>query len=66
LGNNGLTEEELAPRRLVNDVSIRHAEHLHDAGQLFMLVLSGEDRHSGVKLGEDATDYSSALLIAPI
>ena len=61
----GLTEEELPPRSLVDDVSVRDAEDLHDTSQLLLLVFARKDRHAGIKLGEDAPgySYSSAQLI---
>lgn len=50
------TEKELFPLRLVDDILVGHAEHLHDARQLLLLVLAWKDRHASVQLGEDAAE----------
>ena len=51
-----LTEEEVLPRALIDEVLVRQSEDLHDARELLLFVLSWEDGESGVKLGEDATE----------
>ena len=51
-----LTKEELLSRTPVDEVLVRNAEDLHDARQLFLLVLAGEYWEAGVKLGEDAPE----------
>ena len=47
-------EEELLARRLLDQVLVRRAEDLHDAGQLLLLVLAREDGVARQQLGEDA------------
>ena len=47
-------EKELLARRLLDQVLVRRAEDLHDAGQLLLLVLAGEDGVARQELGEDA------------
>ena len=48
------TEEQALSGRVRYHVVGRHVEHFHNAGQLFDLVLSGEDGVAGVQLGQDA------------
>ena len=52
----GRTEEEALARAAVDEVLVRDAHDLHDARELLLLVLAGEDRVARVHLGEDAAE----------
>lgn len=48
--------EQLGTRCIGQQTGGRYAEHLHEAGDLFDLILAGEDGHARVQLGHDATE----------
>ena len=50
------TKEEFASGGGLQHVGGRQAEHLHDAGKLFDLVLAGEQRIARVQLRDDAAE----------
>ena len=50
-----LTEERLAPRSFLDDIPLWHPDNFHDTGQLLLFILSGEDGHTSVQLGENAS-----------
>jgi hypothetical protein len=45
------TEEELLSLGTVDNIPIWYTEDFHDTCQLLMLVLTREDRYTGVQLG---------------
>lgn len=47
-------EKEFLPRAAVDQVLIRHTENLHNARELFLLVLAREDREASVQLSKNA------------
>ena len=49
------TKEEPLPGTPVDEVLVREAENFHYAGQLFLLIFSGEYRESSLQLRQDAT-----------
>lgn len=51
---HGRVEKQLASRRLLNNVSRRWSEDLHDAGQLLLFVLTRKDWIPSVELGKNA------------
>lgn len=51
-----LTEEEALARATVDKVLLGQAHHFHDAGELLLLVLAGEDGIAGVHLCDDAAE----------
>lgn len=49
-------DEVLCPFGLLQNLLWRHAQQLHDAGQLVALVLSGEQGVAGQQLGQYAAE----------
>lgn len=49
-------EEELLPRATLNQMTVRRAKDLHDACELFLLVLAREDGIAGPELGQNAAE----------
>lgn len=49
-------DEALDALGVLQDLLRRHAQQLHDAGQLVGLVLAGEQRVAGQQLGQDAAE----------
>lgn len=47
-------KKQLLAAALLNEMLLRWTKYLHDTRKLLLLVLSGEDRVSGVELGENA------------
>lgn len=48
------TEKELFARTSIHKFFVWHAENLHYARQLLLLILAGEDGETRVQLGKDA------------
>lgn len=51
-----LTKEQLSPRRPIQDMPFRHAQHFHDARQLLVFILPGEDGHASIQLRQNTTE----------
>ena len=49
------TEEQSLPRAAIDELLVRYSEHFHNARQLLLLILAGEDGESRIQLCQDAT-----------